>query len=661
MATLKELRDIRIQKMEKLRKLGVNPYPANSNRTNVIQEVIDNFTDFENKEVTVAGRLMAFRGHGKLSFADLRDESGSIQLYIKEDNMPTEKLSKNNDFLPFSELDLLDIGDFIEGSGKVTKTQRGEISVEVDKIRILAKSLRPLPEKWSGLTDIERRYRRRYLDMTINPEVREVLKKKGLFIQNMREFLLAEGFSEVETPILESVTGGAEANPFITHHNALDIEMYLRISLELPLKRLIAGGMEKVFEIGRVFRNEGMSMMHLQHYTQMEFYWAYADFEMLVDMVVRLYVYTIEKTFGTLKLSWQGTELDFTPPWPRIDYQEAFLKATGIDLGGTYTKEDLIKAAKKANVVDIDESADKGRLIDQIYKKTIRPNIIQPSLLVNHPVIISPLSKRDDKNPKIVQRFQPVMLGAELGNAWSELNDPIDQYERFEEQQKLLEKGDDEAMMMDIDYIEAMEYGMPPNAGFGIGIDRLFMYLADLPSIRDTLFFPIMRPHISEVTKNIYDIKVPPAPVKTTTGYKNLDEKEKRFVAVLNSKVEPGKLMNALGHLSAGMASGLLDAEDIVLVDYTDKEEAQHAVLSHYPFIVLKANNSNQIKALREEAQREGIVFSDFTSTMTVGTTEKQVEETKSKNEEEFDYYALLMFGETKKLQAMTKKFSLFK
>lgn len=659
MATLKELRDIRLEKLERLNKLGVNPYPAKSYRTNKTGDLIQNFDKFENQEVTVAGRIMAYREHGKLAFADIQDESGKIQLYIKEENLSSESLSKTNDGFPFDSLDLLDIGDFVEGKGRLTKTQRGEISVEVSSIRLLAKSLRPLPAKWSGLTDIERRYRRRYLDMTINPDVREVLTKKGLFIQNMREFLIKEGFNEVETPILETVTGGAEARPFITHHNALDIEMYLRISLELPLKRLIAGGMEKVFEVGRVFRNEGMSMMHLQHYTQMEFYWAYADFEMLIDMVERMYVYMIQETFGTLKHNWQGTELDFTPPWPRVDYQVEFKKVTGIDLGGDYSLDDLRNAAQKFDV-EIEDNSDKGRLIDQIYKKTIRPEIIQPSLLVNHPVIISPLSKRDDQNPNIVKRFQPVMLGAELGNGWNELNDPIDQLGRFKEQQKLLERGDEEAMMMDIDYVECLEYGMPPNAGFGVGLDRLFMYLADLPTIRDTLFFPIMRPHMSETTKSIYGI-TSRAPVKTTTSYKTIDENSKRFVAVLNSKVDAGKLMNALGHLSAGMASGLLDAEEIVLVDYVDKEEAQHAVLSHFPFIVLQADNSNQLMALREAALQEGITMSDFTSTMTVGTSVKQIEETESKSSNELEYFAVLLFGETEKLKGLTKKFSLYK
>lgn len=661
MATLKELREIRLQKLEELKYKGINPYPEKSNRTDANRAITQNFESYENKEVVVAGRIMALREHGKLAFIDLQDESGKIQLYIKADNLGGGPLSKSNDKFPFSEIHLLDIGDFVESKGVVVKTQRGEISIESRELRLLAKSLRPIPTKWDGFVDIERRYRRRYLDMTINTDVREVLRKKGIFIQSMREFLLKNGFSEVETSVLENVTGGAEARPFITHYNALDMDVYLRISLELPLKRLIAGGMEKVFEIGRVFRNEGMSMMHLQHYTQLEFYWAYADFDMLISFVEELYVHAIKTTFGSLKFNWQGKELDFTPPWPRIDYQKEFLKATGIDLALEYTREDLLNAGKMVGVTGMDPKADIGRLIDQIYKKTIREKIVSPVMLVNHPVIISPLAKRDDKNQNIVRRFQPVMLGAEVGNGWSELNDPIDQLQRFREQQELIEKGDDEAMMMDIDYIEAMEYGMPPNAGFGVGFDRFFMYLADLPTIRDTLYFPVMKPFVSQTTREIYDLKKIDETIKSTNAFVNLDENKKRFAAVLNKEFNHGQLMNALAHMSSGLSSGLLDQKDIVLVDYLDKADEMHAILSHYPYIILEAKNSNAILKLRKEAKERGIKFIDFTDTMFVGSTKDQVRETQEKNEDELNYVGILMFGDTVQIKELTKKFSLLK
>jgi len=480
---------IRIEKLKELRSKNINPYPSTFEKTHNIGELQEKYKDLENgveleETAQITGRVMAWRTGGKVSFVDIKDDSGKMQLFVSINQLGQEV---------YEDLRLFDMGDIIGAFGKIKRTKRGELSIAVEKITLLSKALRPLPEKFHGLKDTETKYRKRYLDLIMNNDTKELFRKRSLFVKEMRNFMDSKGFMEVETPMMELVPGGADARPFVTHHNALDLDLYLRISLELHLKRLIIGDYEKVYEVGRVFRNEGMSTQHLQEFTLMEFYWAYADYNMLMELTEEMYTYLMEKVFGTLKFEYQGETLDFTRPWKRIDYREVILEKTGIDLDLYPTVESLIPVLREKGIVP-DVKLGRGRLIDQLFKKFARPQLIQPSFLINHPLDISPLAKQHENNPNYVQRFQVLFAGAEVGNAFTELNDPIDQKARFEEQGKLRDLGDDEAQRMDEEFIQALEHGMPPTGGFGVGIDRFFAILANVETIRDVVFFPTMRP-----------------------------------------------------------------------------------------------------------------------------------------------------------------------
>ncbi|MBI3626658.1 lysine--tRNA ligase [Candidatus Uhrbacteria bacterium] len=484
--------DERLARLEKLKKLhaaGINPFPAVSKKSHSNKAVLEHFDDLAAKQKTVwlTGRLRLIRQHGGITFAHLEDDTAKLQLLFKKDVLGPDK---------YKQLELLDIGDIVQAVGVLVTTKTGEKTLQVQEYTLLTKSLRPLPDKWHGLKDMEERFRHRYVDLIVNPETKEIFRLRSKFIKEMRNFLDGRGFMEVETPVLEAVPGGAEATPFITHHNTLDIDLYMRISLELYLKRISVGGFEKIYEIGPVFRNEGVSTQHLQEFTEMEFYWEYADYNDLMSFVEEFYSTVIKNTFGTLKFEYQGTQIDFTTPWPRLDYVEVVKEKTGIDLDKIKTVDQLKKEIKNRNIIniEIEPHAGLGRVIDQLYKKTVRPQILQPTLLINHPLAVSPLAKKHRDNPARVERVQVLFMGAEVGNGWSELNDPIDQKERFLEQAGLRESGDTEAMMIDEDFVEALEYGLPPTAGFGVGIDRMLMYLVNAPTIREVVFFPVMRP-----------------------------------------------------------------------------------------------------------------------------------------------------------------------
>ena len=481
---LEDIIAARKQKLENIKNAGLDPYPSATARTHTNAEALENFDSLSEQTVTLAGRIRSFRDMGKLIFVHIEDGTARIQVLFKTDLVGKE----NFEFL----LKNLDIGDFLEATGTLFITKTGEKTVQAAGFKILAKSLRPLPSEHYGLENEETKLRKRYLDILMDPAVKGIFVKKNVFWSAMREFLVQKGFLELEMPVLEAVPGGAEAEPFITHHNALDRDFYLRISLELPLKKMLVAGYEKVFEIGRIFRNEGISPEHLQDYTQMEFYWAYGDFQKLMDFVQEMYQYVIKKTFGTLQLQYEGRTIDWGGIWPRVDYFEIFKKHTGLDLNSA--KESEIKAYADQHHIKYENFASKGRIIDLIFKKNIRvlPEVAsQPCFLINQPIELEPLAKKDPKNPKAVQRMQILACGSELGKGFGELNDPIDQRERFDEQMKLREKGDREAQMIDEDYVEAMEYGMPPAAGFGIS-ERLFAVLMD-KSIRETVIFPPMK------------------------------------------------------------------------------------------------------------------------------------------------------------------------
>lgn len=481
---LDEIRNIKIDKVEELKKSGTDPYPAVSLRTHSIHEALNNFDSWSESqdELVLAGRIRALRNMGAMAFLDLNDGSGKIQVLVKEETVGKDEFDK------FSKL--VDIGDFIEVKGSLFKTKREEKTLLTTHYLLLTKALLPLPEKWEGLQDVEEKLRKRYLDLIMNPEEKELFVKKSKFWQATREFLLKEGGLEVDTPILEQIPGGADAEPFKTHMNALDIDLFLRISPELNLKKLIAAGYEKVFEIGRIFRNEGIDREHLQDYTQMEMYWAYYDYEKLMELIERLFKHVVKETLGTSSHKYQDKTVDWDSAWKRYDYYKEFEKYTDLDLEKVGEK-DLIKCADD-NGIDADKHIGKGRLIDVIFKKKVRPNLIEPGFLVLPPIEIEPLAKRYSKDLNRVERFQIVAGGTELGKGFSELNDPIDQRQRFEEQAKLGEAGDKEAQRMDEDFVETLEYGMPPTAGFGMS-ERFFAFLMDRP-VRETVFFPLMKP-----------------------------------------------------------------------------------------------------------------------------------------------------------------------
>ncbi len=479
---LEDLIKERRKKLEKLRERGFDAYPASVKRTFAIGEAVGKFDPLSKskKKVFLAGRILGSRDQGNIIFLDVADESGRIQFVIRKDVL------KDFDFWK----SVLDIGDFAGSSGILFKTRKGEKSLECDSFGIITKSLRPLPAGWYGLEETETRLRKRYLDILANPEAREIFRKKDIFWSSFREYLKKEGFLEVEAPVFETVPGGAETEPFVTHHNALDVDFYLRISLELPLKKLLVGGFEKVFEIGRIFRNEGIDKEHLQDYTQLEFYWAYRDYGDLMEFLEKLYKHVIKKTCGTLTTTHGDRKINWGRKWSKLDYVSEFKKAAGID-PTLALRDDLRKKALSLGL-ELKENYGKGRLIDLIFKKTVRPNLIQPCFLVDPPVEIEPLAKRRLGNPRVVERVQIMACGTELGKGFSELNDPIDQRARFEEQMKLREAGDKEAQRLDEDFIEALEYGMPPAAGFGTS-ERLFAILMDKP-VRETVIFPLMRP-----------------------------------------------------------------------------------------------------------------------------------------------------------------------
>jgi len=497
MATLKELRDERLRKLEELRALGVDPYPAKSKRTHTLAEVTGKFDELENKDVTVVGRIAGIRKFGKLGFIVLKDMSGQVQLFLKADTV--EPLNAAESQVGMNELPLLDTGDFVQASGPVIKTKTGEISVDVRKLKLLTKSLRPMPTKQDGFTNKEERMRRRYVDMNVNEDVRERFVRRSKFWQATRDFLNQRGFYEVNVPVLEHTTGGADANPFVTHMDALDNDFYLRISHELPLKRLLGGGFEKVYDIGPRFRNENYSDEHLPEHVAMEWYWAYADWRDGMQLMTEMYRYVLKETFGTLQFKLGNFEVDLEKEWEEWDYADVIQSRYGIDPYHTTIAD--VKAALKENNLEVEKTENLARGIDKLWKN-IRKDVAGPVWLINTPTFISPLSKTNPDRPETVQRFQPVIAGSELGNGFSELNDPVDQYNRFIEQQKMRDEGDEEAMMLDIDFVEMLEYGMPPACGWGFS-ERVF-WIFEGVTAREGVPFPQLRHEVDEVTKGIY-------------------------------------------------------------------------------------------------------------------------------------------------------------
>jgi lysyl-tRNA synthetase class 2 len=494
---------VRRQKLADLRAVGIDPYrPTSYERTYLTADACRAFEALETEQqavpvaeggppaegpllsgVRLAGRLMALRLHGKASFANLQDASGQVQLHVKVDKLGEEAYER------FTSLDL---GDIVGVAGYVFRTRRGEVTLAVDEFELLSKSLRPLPEKWHGLTDVELRYRQRYVDLIVNPSVKKVFETRSRVVQAMRTFLTDRGFLEVETPTLQPIPGGANARPFITYHNALDMNLYLRIAEELHLKRLVVGGFEKVFELGKVFRNEGISIKHNPEYTLLEIYQAYVDYQEVMRLTEGLFAHVAKEVLGTTKLTFQGRELDLTPPWPRLSMIDAIARQTGVDFREIRDDAAAVEAVKRLGLRP-EKLPNRGKMIQEVFEAFVEPTLFAPVFITDHPVEVSPLAKRKPEDPTLTERFEAYVNCWEMANGFSELNDPLDQRERFMSQVKARQAGDEEAQYLDEDFLQALELGMPPTGGLGVGVDRLVMILTDSPSIRDVLLFPHLR------------------------------------------------------------------------------------------------------------------------------------------------------------------------
>jgi lysyl-tRNA synthetase class 2 len=497
MATLKELRDERLRKLSELKDKGIDPYPSKSNRTHKNGEVFDNFDDLKAKTVTVAGRIIGIRKFGKIAFIMIKDNSGKLQLFIKDKVI--ENLNPSNSQIGLDELNLLDNGDFVEATGEVIETQTGEKSIGVKVLRLLTKSIRPMPTSHDGFTNKEERLRRRYVDTNINQDVYERYIRRSKFWQATRDYLNKNEFYEINIPVLEHTTGGADAKPFVTHMDALDQDFYLRISHELPLKRLLGGGYEKVFDIGPRFRNENYSDEHLPEHVAMEWYWAYADWQDGIKFMTDMFRYVAQETYGSNQFKIGKFDVDLAKDWEQWDYAETIMKNYSIDV--FHCSLEKVKKALSDHKLEIEETDNIARGIDKLWKN-IRKDIAGPMWLINTPLVISPLAKLNNDNPNTVQRFQPIIAGSEQGNGFSELNDPIEQLNRFVEQQMMREAGDEEAMMLDIDFVEMLEYGMPPACGWGYS-ERVFWTFEGVTA-REGVPFPQLKSEVDEVTKNIY-------------------------------------------------------------------------------------------------------------------------------------------------------------
>jgi len=472
-------------KLDQIREMGINPYPYKYDKDTDAKEVFDNFEKLESsqKELNLAGRMMTVRVMGKASFCHIQDESGQIQLYVRKDEIGDDQ---------YKLFKLLDIGDIIGVRGMAFRTKKGEISIKAAGITLLSKSLRPLPEKWHGLKDVETRYRQRYLDLIANPDIRELFKKRSRLIRAMRDFLDDEGFLEVETPVLQPLYGGASARPFVTHHNALDRELFLRIADELYLKRLIIGGYEKVYEVCKDFRNEGIDRYHNPEFTMIEFYMAYADYHDIMELIKRMLLKVASDVFGTLEYEFAGQKFNLESDWQILPLLDSIKQFTGID-AGNLDDQALIAECDKLGI-EIDKSRGRPKILDDIFSEKVQPNLVQPTFITDHPLEMSPLAKIHRDNKALTERFELFIAGSEVCNAFSELNDPDDQRSRFVDQQKYSKLGDDEAQMLDEDFLRAMDHGMPPTGGLGIGIDRLFMLLTGNTNIREVILFPQLKP-----------------------------------------------------------------------------------------------------------------------------------------------------------------------
>lgn len=657
MATLKELRAERLRKLDELKKLGVNPYPSEAARTNTVGEIVEKFDEFEGKNVTLTGRITGTRKFGKIAFFVLKDAAGQIQLFLKHDVMQSLDAARSR--VGFEQINLLDPGDFIEATGKVIKTQTGEISIEVQELRLLTKSLRPMPTVQEGFTNKEERMRRRYVDMNVNPDVRERFVRRSKFWQATRDFLLDEDFIEINIPVLENTAGGADANPFVTHMDALDQDFFLRISHELPLKRLLVAGFEKVFDIGARFRNENYSEEHLPEHIAMEWYWAYADWEKGMELTERMIRKIVDATWGTRKFTLaDGKEVDFGKDgehFPRISFVDVLKEQYGIDVFKSSMEE--IQAQLKEHKLEVEKQDNRQRSLDKLWKK-YRKTIAGPVFLVDMPTFMQPLAKVQPDNPELTEQFNLVFGGSEMCKAFSELNDPVDQLNRFKEQQALRDAGDDEAQMMDIDYVEALEYGMPPACGLGFS-ERIFWSLEGVTA-REGVPFPQLRAEIDETTKTIYP-EVYASKAGAISGVtKRPQDFGKKIVAVVNKDLEPWRAANAVAHMTA-IIGNETSKESLTSGDHfvgSDGEAIRRN--SQYPIIIMKTSEKDLHKLLAK-VQLTHLLHHVFIKEMQdTNNDEEIVEILEQKGVSDAEFYGLTFFAPNEIADELTKGYQLF-
>ena len=656
---LTDPRQAKEYKLSQLLEKGINPYPAKFDRTHKAADIQAKYDSLENGEETtdvvrVAGRIMAMRNNGM--FIDLVDATDKVQVFCHKDSMDEEALEL---------LKLYDLGDIIGAEGTIRRTPRGELSVRVTSTVMLTKSLAPLPNKHEGLTDVETKYRQRYVDLIVNEESRDTLRARSKIIRFIRNYMDDMGTIEVETPNLQAIMGGASAKPFVTHHNALDSNFYLRVAPELALKRLIVGGLaDGVYEIGRCFRNEGISMKHNPEFTSIEGYHAYYDYYDLMDLIEDLVRKTVEHIHGTTKITFGAQEIDFGQPWRRASMCDLIQEYTGLDFMAVETAQDAVELAKTKGV-KLPDGTSWGAVVAEVFDERCEAKMIQPTHVMDMPVDVSPLAKIHRDDARLTERFETYINGWEIANAFSELNDPKIQGLRFDEQVELGKNGDEEAQMKDDDYVTALEYGLPPTGGWGMGLDRLVMLLTNSSNIRDVICFPTLKPlkEENEAPQNPQSISAPVVEAaRSATDYQSVDEDARRFVIVVNGKEEStARLMNAIGHTMAGLAGDVATKQDFCFVDYQDADGGVHPSVSHYPVIVLKAKNSNKIKNIRDQAIEKNIAFTDFTDTMTIGKTQEQLAATQNQCGEELNYLGLCLFGDRDALSELTGKLSLYK
>lgn len=645
-------RNIRIEKAEKLKKMGINPYPSVSRKNTNAQDLKANFESSEGTNVIVAGRLMSWREHGGVIFGNVQDQSGTIQLYIKSEVI--EKTNPKNGNIGFEDLHLLDVGDIVEAAGTVTKTQKGEISVLVYELRILTKSIRPLPDKWKGLQDKEKIYRQRYLDMIMNPDKRWRFVKTAEIIFAIREFLNGKGFLEIKTPIIQPLYGGGLAKPFKTHVNALNTDYYLAISHELYLKRLITAGFENVYNIVGYFRNEGIDRTHNPEFQMLETMTAFKNYEHNMDLIEEMYKYVALKVFDKTEFEIAGHAIDFGKDWPRIKMIDAVKTYAGHDF-------DKVTTIEAANKILTAENIDKrvgtiSEAMVEVFKEKVERQLIEPTFIYGHPVEISPLAKRMESDSRFVERFEVFIGGIEGGDNWTELNDPIELFERFKDQFDRRDGGDEETHPMDIDFLETIEYGMPPTTGLGPGVERLAMMFTDTEYIDDVLFFPMMRPaQVTATQKEIYGEKYVQGSAKSSK-----QDFSKKMVIVVNKELEGWQLTNTIAHISAYLGNKVSKDEfqsrsKFVLKDGEINTNSQYA-------IVTLTAGPTQLANLLKQVEEAGLSHLAYVNEMIETTNDDELsKKLAEKSKTDLNYLGIGIFGNIEQVEKLTKKFSLYK